>query len=382
MTSARWFFLAGILAALSHLSRADGVLLLGVVPLALLFSFRRNAQDNAHKALDYETRNTQYLFRKMLRFTVYCLLGYFIIMSPWFARNYFAVGTPYPSAGTKTLWLTNYDELFRFTDDLTLDRYLAQGAGAIVEAKFVAGARNIFIIAFADLQLFLVPFALIGWWQLRRNNYYLPFTIYFFILYLAMTLLFTFPSWRGSLFHSATALLPFLAVAAPPGIDAAVRWIARRRAAWNADVAARFFRGGFVALAIFFSVFLYAQGVFGVLVGDASTIPLWNARDAHYPPIARWLAAHARADDIVMVVDPPSFYNVSHRRAIMLPTDNAAAVFAAARKYGARYFVLEFDHPRPLRDLYQEKTTVPGFTRVAEFRDALNRAVFVFEVAR
>ncbi|MBI3912989.1 MAG: hypothetical protein HY327_02150, partial [Chloroflexi bacterium] len=86
MKSARYFFLAGILAALSHLSRADGVLLLGVVPIALLFSFRRNAQENAHKALDYGTRNTQSAVRithHVSRLTLYALLGYLLTMAPW-----------------------------------------------------------------------------------------------------------------------------------------------------------------------------------------------------------------------------------------------------------------------------------------------------------
>ncbi|MBI3537091.1 MAG: hypothetical protein HY070_06000 [Chloroflexi bacterium] len=303
-------------------------------------------------------------------------------MLPWFARNYFAVGNPYPSAGTKTIFLTNYDELFRFTDDLTLERYLAWGAWNIFESKLVAAARNVFIIVFGDLQVFLAPFALIGWWQLRNNKYFLPFTIYFLLLFFAMTLLFTFPSWRGSLLHSATALLPFLAIAAPRGIDAAVEFIARKRKTWDAAIAARFFRAGFVGMAIFFSVFLYAQGVFDFQVSEASTIPLWNDRDAHYPQIARWLDANARADDSVMVIDPPSFYNVSHRRALMLPTDSAEAIFAAARKYNARYFILEFDHPRPLQDLYAEKISIAGFTRVAIFRDALNRRVFVYEIAQ
>lgn len=360
--SARYFFAAGALAALSHLSRADGLLLLAVAPLAML------------------TQKSPRTARYFLLFTFYLLLGYFLLMSPWFLRNYFAVGSAYPSAGTKTLWLTNYDELFRYADDLTLSRYLSMGVGSIITSKFAAAARNIFIIVFADLQLFLLPFAAIGIWQLRKRVEMIPFLIYAALLYLAMTLAFTFPSWRGSLFHSASALLPFLAVAAPPGIDAVVHWIARRRRTWDAALAARFFLVGFVALAIFLSFFLYAQGVFPTRIGAPSEIPLWNQRDAEYPEIARWLDQNARADDTVMVVDPPSFYNISHRRAIIIPTDSIDAIFDAARQYRARYLILEFDHPKPLRDLFQQRTDVPGLQPVADFRDALGRPVTLFEV--
>jgi hypothetical protein len=209
----------------------------------------------------------------------------------------------------------------------------------------------------------------------------LPFLIYAVLLYLAMTFAFTFPSWRGSLFHSASAFLPFLAVAVPPGVDAAVHWVARRRRTWEAALAARFFRVGFVVLAVFFSIFLYAQGVFGAIIGGSSDIPLWNQRDAAYPPLARWLDQNARADDIVMVVDPPTFYNLSHRRAIIIPTDSVDAVFDAAQRYGARYLILEFDHPKPLRALYRREASVPGLTRVADFRDGMGRPAILFEVA-
>jgi uncharacterized membrane protein len=83
-TRARDFFIAGILAGLSHLSRADGVLLLAIAPLALLVSgFRFHV-----------SRNTQY--------AILFLLGYLFTMLPWFARNTLTLGAPLPSAGTKT----------------------------------------------------------------------------------------------------------------------------------------------------------------------------------------------------------------------------------------------------------------------------------------
>ena len=127
-SAARYFILAGILAGLSHLSRADGLLLLAVAPLALL----------SHPASRIPSHPFGFAQGKVLRFTFYVLLGYLLVMSPWFLRNYFAVGSPFPSAGTKTLWLTNYDEVFRYTDDLTLTRYLAWGIGPILGSKLYA----------------------------------------------------------------------------------------------------------------------------------------------------------------------------------------------------------------------------------------------------
>ncbi len=358
--SARYFFLAGVLAGLSHLARADGLLLLAVVPLALY------AARSMHNAL---------------RFTAACFLGYLIVMMPWFLRNYLVIGTFYPSAGTKTLWLTSYDELFRLADDLSWQRYLAWGIQNILASKLRAAWWNLLVVAFGVLQIFLLPFAIIGLVQLRRRTEFLPFFIYAGTLYLAMTLVFTFPSMRGTMLHSSAALLPFLAIAAPPGIDAFVRWMARRRRTWKAEQAGLIFRIGFIVLSIFLAILVYAQGVFPIGSGS-SDIPLWNLRDIEYAPIARWLDENAHADDIVMVVDPPSFYNVSHRRAIVIPTDSIEAIFQAARKYTARYLILQFDHPRPLGEVYQGSATIPGLTRLAEFRDGAGRPTILFELTR
>lgn len=365
--SARYFFLAGVLAGLSHLARADGLLLLAVVPLALC----------AARTTHHASRFIAYC----LLLTATCFLGYLIVMMPWFLRNHFVVGTLYPSAGTKTLWLTSYDELFRFADDLSWQRYLAWGIENIVASKLRATWWNLLVVAFGVLQIFLIPFAIIGLVQLRRRIEFLPFMIYAVLLYLAMTFIFTFPSMRGTMLHSSAALLPFLAIAAPPGIDVFVRWMARRRRTWNAEQAGWVFRIGFIMLSIFLAILVYAQGVFPIGSGS-SDIPLWNLRDIEYVPIARWLDENARPDDIVMVVDPPTFYNASHRRAIAIPTDSIEAIFQAAQKYKARYLILQFDHPRPLGEVYQGRATIPGLTRLAEFRDGAGRPTILFELTR
>jgi hypothetical protein len=112
------------------------------------------------------------------------------------------------------------------------------------------------------------------------------------------------------------------------------------------------------------------------------TIARWNERDREYQDLARELNTRAADADVVMVVDPPSFYNAAHRRAIMIPTESTDALFLAAQKYGARWLVLQFDHPRTLSDLYHQRATVPGLTLVATFQDALKRPVFLYQFER
>lgn len=373
-----WFFAAGVLAGLAHLSRADGVVFLAVAPLALFL--RRNARTMLSPQA-FTVHRLPFTVHFSLS-TVYCLLGYLLIMTPWFLRNYVSVGSFYPSAGTKTMWLTDYDELFRLADDLTPARYLAWGIGPILASKLQAALIDLVIILFAVLQIFLAPFALIGLLRQRGNPTLLPFFIYSVLFYLIMVFVFTFPGLHGAVLHSGSALLPFFAVAVPPGVDAAVTWVARRRLNWKHEIAAPVFRWGFCILSVVLSLFIYSQGILGPLVGEPGNVLFWNQRDSEYGAIAQWLDQNARPEDILMDVDPPSFQVASQRRSIAIPSDDVQAVVLAATRYGARYMVLRFDHPKPLNALYARTETVPELVEVAEFRDALNRPVTLYEIRR
>ena len=175
--------------------------------------------------------------------------------------------------------------------------------------------------------------------------------------------------------------MPFFAVAVPPGLDASIRWIALRRRRWNERSAWVFFRTGFVMLAFGLSVFLYSQGVFGIIAAQPPSIPLWNERDAEYSAIGHQLDAWgASPSQPVMTVDPPSFFNESRRRSIYLPTESTDAIFQAARQFDVRYLVLEFDHPIPLNELYAGRVKVEGLSPVAKFKDAIGRPVELFEI--
>lgn len=358
--STRIALFAGIFIGLSHLTRADGLLLLGIAPLLVLI----------HRVT----------WRDALRVLVFIGVGYLVVMTPWFIRNWLVTGTLLASAGAKTVWLMNYDELFRFADDLTPARYFTMGTSAILSTKLNAASLNVFILAFSSLVVFLAPLGLLGLWRLRRRIEFQASALYAILLYSVMTLVFTFPSGRGTLFHSMSALVPFFALAVAPGLDSTVGWIARRRRTWNAQQATLVFRSGFIVLAAGFSIYLYGNAIWGGALGNQIEVPLWNNRNQSYPEVARWLEQHANPDDVVIAVNPVEFYNQSHHRAIVTPTDGLDAVLVAAHKYNARYLILEFDHPASLNDLYRAGVPVTGLDLVTKFNDWRGNPAFLFEI--
>ena len=361
----RYFFAAGLLAGLSQLARADALLILAVLPVLL------------------------WLHRRALngKFFVYALsaaaVGFVLIFAPWLARNYFAIGTPFAPGSARTLWLLNYDEFFSYdVARLTMTRYFEWGIGNIVASKLNALWFIVLVLLFGVWQIFLAPFAAIGFWKMRARAEMQVALIYLALLFMAMTFVFTFPATHGSMLHSASALVAYGAVAVPPGLDAAIAWVGKRRKSWDVALAQKFFRYGAIALAIIFSLYLYAQGVW-IPPGQGATSSLWNARDVEYAAVDRELDARGVPDDVpVITVDPPSFINDTGRRSIYMPTESTDAIFDAARQFGARYLVLQYDKPMTMKKLYDGTESIDGLNKIATVQDGLGRPVTLFEVTR
>ncbi|MFQ5946297.1 MAG: glycosyltransferase family 39 protein [Anaerolineae bacterium] len=364
------FGAAGVLVGMAHLSRPDGPLLGAALAAVLLVAWRRGWMPQNRKA--------PATFRRPALAALLALFGYLVVMVPWFYRNWAAIGAPISGAGIQTLFLRTYDDLFSYSRDLSVQSYLAWGVGPILASKLRAAAHNGLVIL-GGMFFALAPLALWGLWRLRRQRLLLPFLIYAPLLYATMTLIFTFPSMRGSMLHSSAALLPFLNAAVPAGIDAAVAWVAARRTTWNRSVAQGFFSWGAAAMAGVVSLVVFAQGVF-ILPSDP-VAPLWNDRNTIYLETEDWLAAHARPDAAVAVVDPPAFWYFARRPAMAIPNEPLDEVLRVMSILGADYLVVESDRPSGLNLLYEGGADDPRLMKVHVFLDPLGEEVQIYRVA-
>ncbi len=354
----RWWPLAiGLLAGLGHLCRADGVLLL-LVGILFTAATRSSARPR--------TRPSPVLL---------LLAGYLLVMTPWFFRNWLIIGAPLSSAGTKTVFLRSYDELFSYGTPLTLQRYLAWGWGNILLSKLAAGWDNLQTFVAVNNLIFLTPLCLIGAWQLRQRRFLWPSLAFGVMLYGAMTLIFTFPGARGGVFHSSAALLPAIFAVSMVGLDAAVEWAASRRPQWNRQAAQRFFSVGVVLLAAGMSVFIYHSKVVG---SGTWADPAWNHTDAAMIEVGDWLQAQEVGEPVVMVGNPPAFHYHTGLQAIVIPNEGVERTLQAARRYGAGYLVLDQNRPEPLAALHARKENHPALHSVwdAEMGGPLGSVVF------
>jgi hypothetical protein len=294
-------------------------------------------------------------------------------MAPWFIRNWQVTGTPLSPAGSQTIWLTNYDDLFSYGRELSAQTFFAQGWGPVLLGRWWVLTTNLQTVLAVWGMIFLAPLVLIGAWQLRSHPLMQLAGLYGLLLFLAMTLVFAFPGVRGGLFHSGAALLPFIYATALVGLDRAVDWVAVRRRRWDASLAKRFFGVGLVVMAMTLSGFVYYGRV---LKNNA-----WNSADALYPAIAAWVA-HQNPSATVMIGNPPAYRYHGGGLSIIVPNETIETTLQVARRYHADYLILDHNHPAPLTEVYTNTFTHPNLSLVQTFADTGGSPIYIFKVTQ
>jgi hypothetical protein len=360
---ALWWAVAGLGAGLSHLARVDGVLLVPLIALLVTLHARSLP------------RNARLL--AFVRDGAAAALGYISLMGPWWLRNLWVAGTPFPGGGLQTLWLREYDQLFSYQADLTLNSYLAWGAGPILQSKLASLFWSAMILLGAA-QLFLAPFILIMLPVAARRPLFRPFLLYALLLLAMMPLLFTFPAIRGSLFHSVAALVPWMMALAPPGVDRAVRWVATRRHGWNASHATRIFGGASVALAALLTLYVYASALW-IPPAPGALQPLWNDRTRLYEEAEAWLLREgATLDERLFAIDPAAYYVATRRPSLVIPIEGPETLALAAGEWDTRWLLLDRDRPAPYREMYEDQLALAGWRPVATFTDPLGDPAILY----
>ncbi len=357
-----WALAAGALVGLAHLSRVDGLLLLVTIGLAWGGSLISKLQ-SPEEVRDWSLDITHILLM---------VLGYMLVMLPWFVRNWTVSGGLLPTAGTQTIWLTTYDDLFSYGRELSPRAYLAWGWANILRSKLDALWLNLQTVMAVLCMIFLVPLVPIGWWRTRRHPLFQLVAWYALLLFLAMTFVFTFPGPRGGLFHSGGALLPFIFTAASVGLGILIEWVAARRQGWDVRLAKQVFGVGIVGMALLVSGFVYYQKVL------AETHSREGA--GTYARLVEWLGAEGQEEALVMVGDPPGYWYHGGGPSIVVPNEPVETVLAVADRYGARYLVLDRNRPAPLSSLYMGNTAHSRLVLTYTFNDEMDRPVYIFQI--
>jgi 4-amino-4-deoxy-L-arabinose transferase-like glycosyltransferase len=304
MENPRFFLLAAVGAALAQLCRLDGVLLAVVLVVAVLVSPHR---------------------RKWLWLLLVALL-YLAILSPWLVDNVRSFGMPLPPGSAQTAVLTDYEEIYSYSTPLSLQRYLAWGAGNIFWSKTRAALQTslilgevlgplLGILAVLGLLLVLADSSLRQRW--RRYLPPLLFSGLLFAFYIGVA---TFPAEHGSFLKSVVALAPFLVIMAVAALE---RLIASETAR--------------ILIVLLLAVGLLGGGWHQVTNTTADE----TARYRQLVQVGDFLRqAGAGPDTVVMTRYPWDVYYATRFKAIQIPNEDLEMILAVARRYGAGYLLL------------------------------------------
>jgi len=331
--------LLGLLAGVMHLGRAEGLLWLF---LGLAGTVRI--------ALDEQQPHS---WRKALLAGLACLVGYLLVMGPWYIRNMAVFGAPLSPGGDRALWIREYDELFIFpADQLTFQRWLQSGLGSILNARLWSAGQNLQSALAVQGSIFLAPLIGLGLWRLRKLVSIRIAVSGWLLTFLAMTLAFPYQGARGGFFHSGAAFQPVFWAVAPLGLESLIEWGARKRN-WQARQALGVFGVGLVGLALLLTTLASRERLFSAEAGGSS----WNAHNERYVHLEQYLLKRdTPLEEVVMVNNSPGYFAASGRPSISIPYSDLQEVCSAADRYQARFLLLEidqipaeaelFDHPK------------------------------------
>ena len=351
-----WFLIPGALSGLMHLTRADGFLWLAAGLLVVVWMYRINRKSSAGNTLA----------------AIGCMVGgYLLVMGPWFLRNMQAFGGLMPPGGSRSFWLRNYNEIFRYpADQLNSSAWLALGWGVILKDRLAALWSNLQTMLAVQGSIFLLPLMIAGLWHLRRDRRVLLGAGLWLAILGVMSFVFPFSGARGGFFHSGAALQPLLWASVPFGLDAFVNWGSSKRN-WDRKLAGSVFGAGLVLISVLLTGFLFSQRVIG---GDLRS-PVWQETWDRQFTYAYYLDEQgAQQDDIVMIKNPAGLYAATGRAAIVTPDGGPDIAWLAAQRYGARYLVLEVDHVDGLNTLYENPDDMAGLRYLSAVEDA-----YIFE---
>ena len=310
-----YWALAGGLAALGHLTRPEGLLLLVSVCFAAI------------PARGFVDRLRQRQWSVCLKPILLVSTSYLLVMLPWFIRNVTALGLVLPTGGLRGIGFSQYDDLFRYSASAVPALAVDEAILRLLEVRWTAALHGVATFIAVEGLIVLAPFMLIGWWLRRGHPLLRGFSALALGIHLAMILGFPLPGYRGGLFHAVAALFPFWMALGVLGLDAAVGWMAKRRRAWNAEQAKR--------------VFSMAALGFGVLMSllIAHSSPINDSQEL--PSLYAELRAILPSGVRVMINDPARLYYHLGHGGVTIPNASVEVVPEIAERYGIDYLVLE-----------------------------------------
>jgi hypothetical protein len=336
-------FALGVTAGLMHLTRADGILWLFGVFLALWIVRKEHP------------------FSKSFQYAILAVIAYILTLAPWFIRNLLVFHWIFPPGSNLSIFFINYNDLFSFPPEkLTLVHLLSTGIGTILLDRLQALVSNLGTwIGVAGLVI-LAPFGAYGLWLNRKHKIIQFYLLMLGLLTLVMSFVFPYAGTHGGFFHSLSAFQCLLWALIPIGFAEAIARIAVWRK-WKPERSLRLLGSTLLVITLLLSVGFFASKTMN------------GKFDEQYNEFARlgqFLHLHGISDDqIIMVNDSPGFTLMTGYSAIQMTSGSLSDALCAMNKYQAEYLVISPDHTPEFDAYYVSERDDSSFKFLGRFEN-------------
>ncbi len=330
------YFLLGITAGWMHLSRADGLLWLAGIGFWIM-------------AFTPWGEKTKFPVWRITGALALVSLGYFLMMGGWYLRNLAVYQSLTVPGVSKTLWLTEYNQLYAYpAAKISFQNWLQNGIGAHIMAGWHAFRLNIQNLFVVQGSIVLLPVSLIGFWHKRKDRAVMFFILMWMLTLLVMTFVFPYAGPRGGYLHSGAGVQVLIWAMFTVGLEQIAEWGQKVR---KLPAQKTFLVFGIAALAVNIGIgsWFFSQRV----IGSDVTQPMWNRSVQTYRQVGDYLGSIGYVqNEIVMVNDPPSFFVATGYPCVVIPDGDVSVSLLAAQKFGAKILVLDRNQAN-LLDLYE-----------------------------
>jgi 4-amino-4-deoxy-L-arabinose transferase-like glycosyltransferase len=263
---------------------------------------------------------------------LWVLLGLALPVGLWSSRNLMLFGFISSPAGTQTIFLFDYQDLFNYKTPINFQTWLAAGPGKIIGIRLEALGS-----AWSVLDKLSPPTVVIGAVGLalltKREKTARPVAWYSLLLFLGVPLIFAVASLNGSYYHSAGSSAPFLAVGQVYLLWQGWLWWQKRR---RGSRSVRPRPSPVLAIVLTLLILLNA----GLLLLNLGPVSAVHRQDADlYGRVKAWL--NANPAPVVITNQPATLNYVSNQASVRLPAnEDLATLQEVAHKYGAKYIIL------------------------------------------
>ncbi len=348
------WFVSGLAAGWMHLNRADGMLWLLLIFLTGFIQIMKFKKSKSMK---------QFLLLLGLSLT-----GYLVVTGFWYYRNLIEFGSLFIPGSSRALWVNSYDELFMFpAAGLTFEHWLGNGVVKILTDRMEAVGSVLLTVFGVQGMVFLLPFWIIAFYQLRHERLVQIGLGMEIVLFLVMTVVFPYSGKRGGFLHSSAALQPFLWGLAAYGFASFINRVSVKRH-WEPTRALKMFAPGIVLICLAATLFIFQI----LVIGPDAAQPVWD--DSYRQAVvARDLVERNAilSNTRIMINNPAGFSLISGRESIVIPFGDAVTLSQTAESFESDYVVLEKNIVSGLMDLYLFPERYPQFTVMDRMDDKI-----------